>query len=160
MSICILGSTGSIGTNTIAVAQHLGLPIHSLSAHSSYEQLAEQARQVMPQVVVLSDTTYGLQLEQALADLPIEVRVGPQALNEIAADPANQTVVTAIVGGAGLPPTVAAVQAGKRVAIANKEPLVMAGSLITQLAETSQATLLPIDSEHSAIFQCLGTTCR
>ncbi|MFW5698687.1 MAG: 1-deoxy-D-xylulose-5-phosphate reductoisomerase [Planctomycetota bacterium] len=153
--LVVLGSTGSIGRNALAVAAELGIPVHAISAHSSHGLLAEQARIHRPQRVVIGDAGRAAALRSALGDLAVEVCVGDQALRDIAADPAAPMVLTAIVGGAGLPATMAAVEAGKRVCIANKEPLVMAGALITSAARSSGAELLPVDSEHSAIFQCL-----
>ncbi len=153
--LVVLGSTGSIGRNALAVAAELGVPVHAISAHSSHELLAEQARIHRPRRVVIGDADRATALRAALGDLPVEVCVGEQALRDIAADPTAPMVLTAIVGAAGLPATMAAVEAGKRVCIANKEPLVMAGALITRAARASGAELLPVDSEHSAIFQCL-----
>jgi len=153
--LTILGSTGSIGVNTLEVARHLGIPVHTITGHSKVGILVEQARRYRPRVVVASDPVAVAELRHLLKDDPVVVEGGPQALIEAARHPEVGTVVTAIVGAAGLPATMAAVQAGKRVAIANKEPLVMAGGLIMAAAKRSGATLLPVDSEHSAIFQCL-----
>ena len=154
--LCILGSTGSIGVSTLDVARHLNIPIHTLTAHRRLKELAAQAREFGAQRVVAADTTDYQTLKKLLADQPqIAVSAGPEALVEAAGDEHCAVVMTAIVGAAGLAPTLAAVQAGKRVGIANKEPLVMAGSLIMATARDSGATLLPVDSEHSAIFQCL-----
>ena len=154
-ALCILGSTGSIGVSTLSVAKHLGIPVHAVSAHSKVEQLAAQARACGARIAVIGDATRYEQLKQALSGSGIIAAAGASALNDIAAAPETGAVVTAIVGAAGLPATLAAVRAGKRMCLANKEPLVMAGDLIMAEAHKSGATILPVDSEHSAIFQCL-----
>jgi 1-deoxy-D-xylulose-5-phosphate reductoisomerase len=154
-ALTILGSTGSVGVNTLKVASHLGIPVHALTANRQVELLAEQARAYRPAVAVIADPGCYQQLKEALAGSGIEVAAGTEALEAVAASPATGVVMTAIVGAAGLRATVAAVRAGKRVCIANKEPLVMAGSLIMGEAKASGAQILPVDSEHSAIFQCL-----
>ena len=154
-ALCILGSTGSIGVSTLSVAKHLGIPVHALSAHSKVEQLAAQARACGARIAVIGDATRYEQLKQALSGSGIIAAAGASALNDIAAAPETGAVVTAIVGAAGLPATLAAVRAGKRMCLANKEPLVMAGDLIMAEAHKSGAAILPVDSEHSAIFQCL-----
>ncbi|TVR43609.1 MAG: 1-deoxy-D-xylulose-5-phosphate reductoisomerase [Planctomycetota bacterium] len=155
-SLCILGSTGSIGVSTLDVARHLGIPVHTLTGHRRLDLLAAQAKEFRAKRVVCADPEDYAKLKSLCADCPeITVGAGPQALVEAAGDEHCPVVMTAIVGGAGLDPTYAAVQAGKRVCIANKEPLVMAGALIMAAARASGATLLPVDSEHSAIFQCL-----
>ncbi len=152
--LTILGSTGSIGVNTLLVAEHLGLPIYAITGHAKIDILAEQATRWQPQVVVVSDPDQYAKL-RALVPAHIRVEAGPQALDAVASAAAVTAVMTAIVGAAGLPATLAAVRAGKRVCIANKEPLVMAGGLIMAEAKRYGATILPVDSEHSAIFQCL-----
>lgn len=154
--LTILGATGSIGRNTLAVAEDLGCRIHAITAWRQVDTLAELARRHHPQVAVIADPAGHEDLRQALAGTGIATAAGPQALEEVAAAPAVTTVITAIVGAAGLQATLAAVAAGKRLGIANKEPLVMAGALIRRAAAASGASLLPIDSEHSAIFQCLA----
>ena len=154
-ALCILGSTGSIGVSTLSVAKHLGIPVHAVSAHSKVEQLAAQARACGARIAVIGDATRYEQLKQALSGSGIIAAAGASALNDIAAAPETGAVVTAIVGAAGLPATLAAVRAGKRMCLANKEPLVMAGDLIMAEAHKSGAAILPVDSEHSAIFQCL-----
>ncbi len=153
--LTILGSTGSIGVSTLSVAAHLQIPIYALSAHSKVDLLAEQARTHQAQIAVIGDENKYQQLKEALHGTGIEAAAGTAALNDIAAAPHVGAVMTAIVGAAGLPATLAAVRAGKRLCIANKEPLVMAGDLIMAEAIRSGATILPVDSEHSAIFQCL-----
>ncbi len=154
-SLCILGSTGSIGVNTLAVAQHLQIPIHAISAHNKYQELIEQAITYNVQQVVISNEAHYAAVKEALASYPITVSAGPEALNDIAASDQNSVVMTAIVGAAGLAPTLAACESGKRVCIANKEPLVIAGDLIMRCAQQHSAQIIPVDSEHSAIFQCL-----
>ncbi len=154
-ALCLLGSTGSIGVSTLAVASHLGIPVFALSANSKVDLLAAQARACGAKVAVIGDPSHYTQLKQALAGTDIRVAAGADALDEIAAAPEVGAVMTAIVGAAGLRATLAAVRAGKRLCIANKEPLVMAGDLIMAEAKLSGAMVLPVDSEHSAIFQCL-----
>jgi 1-deoxy-D-xylulose-5-phosphate reductoisomerase len=154
--LCVLGASGSIGENTLDVARRLDIPIHTLTAHSRVERLAELAVAHGAQRVVIADGERYTQLKELLAGHDgIDIQAGPEALAAAAADEAVGTVVTAIVGAAGLPATLAAAQAGKRLAIANKEPLVMAGELVMKTAAENDATVLPVDSEHSAIFQCL-----
>ena len=154
-ALTILGSTGSIGVNTVAVAAHLGIPIHALTAHRQVGPLAAQARACGAAVAVIADPAGYAELKALLAGTPTRAAAGAAALAEVAAAPEAGAVMTAVVGAAGLPATLAAVRAGKRVCIANKEPLVMAGELIMAAARASGATVLPVDSEHSAIFQCL-----
>ena len=152
--LTILGSTGSIGVNTLVVAEHLGLPVYAITGHAKIDLLAEQAVRCKAQVVVVSDPAQYTRLRK-LVPANIRVEAGSQALDAVASAAPVTAVITAIVGAAGLPATLAAVRAGKRVCIANKEPLVMAGGLIMDEAQLHGATLVPIDSEHSAIFQCL-----
>ena len=155
-ALTILGSTGSIGCSTLDVAERLGIPVYALTAHSRVDELVAQIRMHRPQVAVIADPDRYDDLKHAAADITgVELRAGLDAVAEVAAADACQTVVTAIVGAAGLPATLAAVRAGKRVCIANKEPLVMAGELIMAEARRCGAEILPVDSEHSAIFQCL-----
>jgi 1-deoxy-D-xylulose-5-phosphate reductoisomerase len=153
--LTILGATGSIGVSTLDVAERLHLPIHALTANTQVDKLASLAARHKPRLAVIGDPTLLADLSARLAGTGIACAAGPQALVEAAADPAVGAVMTAIVGAAGLPATLAAVRAGKRVCIANKEPLVMAGGLIMHEAKRCGATILPVDSEHSAIFQCL-----
>lgn len=155
--LALLGSTGSIGTQTLEIAALFPerLRVRALVAGSNAEMLATQARQVRPDVVGIADASKYAALKEALAGTGIEVVTGPEALAEIAARESVDVVVAAIVGAAGLRPTLAAVEAGKTVALANKETLVVAGALVRDLARQHGATLLPVDSEHSAIFQCL-----
>jgi 1-deoxy-D-xylulose-5-phosphate reductoisomerase len=152
--LTILGSTGSIGVNTLHVAEHLGLPVYAITGNAKIEELAAQAIRYRPRVVVVADTQRHADL-RALVPANIRVEAGAAALDAVSAASEVTAVMTAIVGAAGLPATLAAVRAGKRVCIANKEPLVMAGGLIMAEAKRHGATILPVDSEHSAIFQCL-----
>ena len=157
--ITILGSTGSIGINTLdVIARHPErFSVYALSAHSRIEQLAAQASESGAQVVVVptdKEAAAFRSLWSSHSPMP-EVRVGAQALADTAADPQTDVVMAAIVGAAGLPAALAAAQAGKRVLLANKEALVAAGSLFMAAVRHSGAELLPIDSEHNAIFQCL-----
>ncbi|MDN4016817.1 1-deoxy-D-xylulose-5-phosphate reductoisomerase [Achromobacter panacis] len=157
--VTILGSTGSIGLNTIDVVQRHPerFTVYALSAHSRMKQLADQALMTGAKVVVVPDTQARDTFKShwiSHAPAP-EIRVGAQALSDTAADPETDVVMAAIVGAAGLPSALAAAQAGKRVLLANKEALVAAGSLFMAAIRQSGAELLPIDSEHNAIFQCL-----
>ncbi len=156
-SVCLLGASGSIGQSTLDVlARHPGrFRLHAVSANSQVDRMAELCRQHRPRIAVMADATAAQRLAQALEGSGIEVRGGEQALTEIAADPEVDTVMAAIVGAVGLLPTLAAVRAGKRVLLANKEALVMAGQLFMNAVREQGAELLPIDSEHNAIFQCL-----
>ncbi|CAM3537001.1 1-deoxy-D-xylulose-5-phosphate reductoisomerase [Bordetella sputigena] len=161
--IAVLGSTGSIGESTLdVIARHPDrLGVYALSAHSRMEKLVEQARASAARVVVVPDENAAARFRQAWAQAdakasaPPEIRVGAQALADTAADPECDTVMAAIVGAAGLPSALAAARAGKRVLLANKEALVAAGSLFMAAVRDHGAELLPIDSEHNAIFQCL-----
>jgi 1-deoxy-D-xylulose-5-phosphate reductoisomerase len=158
-NVCILGSTGSVGENTLdVIARHPDrFTVHSLSAYSRMERLAAQAAASKARVVVVPDTAARERFLAAWAGAarPPEILVGRQALADAAADPMVTTVMAAIVGAAGLPSALAAARAGKRVLLANKEALVAAGSLFMKCAREHGAELLPIDSEHNAIFQCL-----
>ena len=155
--IAILGSTGSIGTQALqVVAEHPDLyEVYALTANNKVELLIEQARKFQPEAVVIANEEKYPQLKEALSDLPIKVYAGSDALCEVVeASPIN-IVLTAMVGYAGLRPTMNAIRAGKTIALANKETLVVAGELITELAQQYRTPILPVDSEHSAIFQCL-----
>jgi 1-deoxy-D-xylulose-5-phosphate reductoisomerase len=155
--ITILGSTGSIGTNTLDVTSALGpaYRVVGLGARRRWRELAEQARSVRPPAVAIADPSLAGEL-RAVLNKDTELLVGPEGLVELARRPEADFIVAAIVGAAGLPSTVAAVEAGKQVGLANKEALVVAGSLIVPLARRTGATLLPIDSEHSAVFQAMA----
>ena len=157
--LAILGSTGSVGTSTLdVVARHPErFKIVGLTAYQRVDLLLEQCQRFKPQVAVVPNEARAAELRQGLQQrgLSTEVRVGPEALCELASDPAVDSVMAAIVGAAGLPACMAAAKAGKRLLLANKEALVVGGALFMQAVAASGATLLPIDSEHSAIFQCL-----
>jgi 1-deoxy-D-xylulose-5-phosphate reductoisomerase len=156
-NIAILGSTGSIGTQALEVIRsHRDLfGVEVLTANRNAELLVEQAMQFVPSCVVIADESQYAFVREALARLPITVMAGVKALAEAATLPQVDMVLTAMVGFAGLQPTVAALRAGKPLALANKETLVVAGALITRLAAEKGITICPVDSEHSAIFQCL-----
>lgn len=160
--ITILGSTGSIGKNTLRVIEALGegYEVVGLSARSSYELLAEQARRYKPRVIAITNADYFEQLSDLTGDLDVKVLAGPEGLIEIAELADVDIVLTAIVGAAGLPAVLAAAQKGKTLAIANKEPLVIAGELLTMAAKENGCTILPVDSEHSAIFQAMQAGSR
>ncbi len=156
--ICILGSTGSIGTQALdVIAQHGDrYEVYALTGNSRWQQLAQQARRFSPAAVVIADDTYYNNLREALADLPdIKVYAGSKALDEIVEAAPIDMVLTAMVGYAGLSPTIHAIRARKKICLANKETLVVAGELICSLAQQHRVPILPVDSEHSAIFQSL-----
>ena len=155
--IAILGSTGSIGTQTLdVVRQHPSeFSVYALSAHRSLDLLIQQALEFNPAVVCIADERLYQPLREALSDLPIKVMVGEQAIAEMVTMPAIDVVVAAMVGYAGLRPTIEAIKAKKTIALANKETLVVAGEIICRLAKRHQVSILPVDSEHSAIFQSL-----
>ena len=155
--IAILGSTGSIGTQALKVIEeHPDLyEAYALTANNQVELLAEQARKFMPAAVVIANEAKYLALKEMLADLPIQVYAGADALCEIVEAKPIDVVLASMVGYAGLRPTMNAIRAGKAIALANKETLVVAGELINALAQQYKTPILPVDSEHSAIFQCL-----
>jgi 1-deoxy-D-xylulose-5-phosphate reductoisomerase len=155
--LAILGSTGSIGTQGLdVVAAHPELfEVEVLSAHSNHELLIKQAQQFVPNAVVCTDEKNYAIVKDALSGLPIKVFSGMDALNEVVQWDTVDTVLTAIVGFAGLQSTIAAVNAGKKIALANKETLVVAGDIVMALAAEKRASIVPVDSEHSAIYQCL-----
>ncbi len=157
-NIAILGSTGSIGTQTLDILSEYPTLFRPwlLVANTSAELLIEQARKHLPRRVIIADESRYAMVRDALAALPeIEVMTGNQAVVDAVTDPAIDTVVTAMVGYAGLASTIAAIRAGKRIALANKETLVVAGELIDSMLATSQSVLYPVDSEHGAFYQCL-----
>ncbi|WP_461480478.1 1-deoxy-D-xylulose-5-phosphate reductoisomerase [Porticoccus sp.] len=160
--LTVLGATGSIGENTLdVVARHPDrFRVFALSGHSQLDKLARQCGQFKPNYAVVADRESAALLSGKLRSLSLatEVVFGQQALCDLAAAPEVDMVMAAIVGAVGLRPTLAAAQAGKKVLLANKESLVMAGGLFMDAVRSAQATLLPIDSEHNAIFQCLPTT--
>ncbi|MDD7530784.1 MAG: 1-deoxy-D-xylulose-5-phosphate reductoisomerase [Prevotellaceae bacterium] len=156
--ICILGSTGSIGTQALdVIRQHQDrYEVYCLTANNRVEELARQARLFKPAAVVIANEAHYGKLQELLADLPdIKVYAGAKALDDIVEAEPVDMVLTAMVGFAGLSPTIRAIKARKRICLANKETLVVAGELICRLAIDNQVPILPVDSEHSAIFQCL-----
>lgn len=156
--LAILGSTGSIGTQALdVVSEHPDLfEVYALTANHQVELLIEQARRFMPEVVVIANEQKYPELKEALEDLPIKVWVGSEAICQVVQSEPIDMVLTAMVGYSGLKPTISAIRAGKAIALANKETLVVAGELIVSLAEKNNVPILPVDSEHSAIFQCLA----
>ena len=156
--IAILGSTGSIGTQALQVIEENAdlYKAYVLTANNRVELLIEQARRFMPEAVVIANEDKYEVLRDALADLPVKVYAGAEALCQIVQERPVDVVLTAMVGFAGLRPTISAIKAGKAIALANKETLVVAGELINRLANDYHADIIPVDSEHSAIFQCLA----
>lgn len=152
--IVLLGSTGSIGVQTCDVCRSLNIKIKALSANSSTALLEEQAREFQPEYVAVSDVKYYKEIKTRLADTSVKILAGEEGLNELASLKCGR-VVNAIVGMAGLVPTLKAIEAGNDVALANKETLVTGGSLVISKAKEKGVSIYPIDSEHSAIFQCL-----
>lgn len=154
-SLSILGSTGSIGRQTLEVTEQLSVRVAALTAGSNVERMAEQCRKFRPSLAVMATEQAADALRERIADLPIRVRSGMDGLIEAAELDEADTVVTAVVGMVGLKPTLAAIAKKKRIALANKETLVCAGELVMAAARASGAEIIPVDSEHSAIFQCL-----
>ena len=154
-TLSILGSTGSIGTQTLDVAATCGIRVAALTANRSIDLLERQARQFHPDLVAAADETAAVSLAERLSDTDITVLAGEEGVMAAAAYPGADTVVTALVGIAGLRPTLTAIDAGKRIALANKETLVCAGPLVMARAAEKGAEIVPVDSEHSAIFQSL-----
>ena len=154
-TITILGSTGSIGRQTLSVAGELGLRVAALTAERNVELLEAQCRQYRPELAVLTDEAAAEELKVRLADMNIRVLAGAEALCEAAALPEADTVVVAVCGFAALRPTLTAIHEKKRIALANKETMVCAGQIMQAAARESGAEIIPVDSEHSAIFQCL-----
>lgn len=160
--IAVLGSTGYIGRASLEVIRHLGpgYRVRTLSANSNWRLLAEQVREFHPARVVIGDEQYAQKIRECVDDQSVEILCGKEALEEVAAAPDTDAVVLATMGAAGLMPAMAAVKAHKILAIANKEPLVMAGDLLMRTARQAGATILPVDSEHSAVLQALRTGAR
>lgn len=156
--LAILGSTGSIGTQTLDIVRNYPdrFEVTTLSANRQWQKLAEQAIEFLPDNVVIADKQYYPQLCNALIDYPIKVYAGSESLEQVVCSTEVDTVVMALVGYSGLFPTAQALRHGKKVALANKECLVVAGEIITRLSTEHHAPILPVDSEHSAIFQCLA----
>lgn len=155
-ALSILGSTGSIGRQSLAAARRLGIPVRALAAQRSVELLERQVREFSPELVAVYDEKASKQLRVALADTPTKVVSGLEGLIEAASWDGCDCVVTAVSGSVGLRPTLAAIDCGKRIALANKETLVCAGELVMARARERGAEIVPVDSEHSAIFQSLG----
>ncbi len=153
-SVCILGSTGSIGTQALDVARTLGLRVTALAAGKRDEELEAQCREFRPQTVYIDESRYA-SLKTRLADTDVRVVTGETELSALAAEDASPVVLNALTGILGLRPTLAAIEAGKDVALANKETLVAGGELVMSRAREKRVRILPVDSEHSAIFQCL-----
>lgn len=153
--ISLLGSTGSIGRQSLEVIQACGMKVGALTANSNVVRMEEQARQFQPELAVMMDEQAAADLKVRLADTPVRVAGGLEGLLEAAELPKTDTVITAVVGMVGLRPTMAAIREGKRIALANKETLVCAGQLVTEEARDYGAKILPVDSEHSALFQSL-----
>ena len=153
--ISLLGSTGSIGRQSLEVIQACGMKVGALTANSNVARMEEQARQFLPKLAVMMDEGAAADLKVRLADTPVRVAGGLEGLLEAAELPQADTVITAVVGMVGLRPTMAAIREGKRIALANKETLVCAGQLVTEEARDFGAKILPVDSEHSALFQSL-----
>ena len=153
--ISILGSTGSIGRQTLDVVDTCGLEVAAITANSSVDLIEQQARKYHPELAVLMNEKAAADLKVRLADTDVKVASGMEGLIEAASIPSTDTVITAVVGMVGLRPTLAAIKAGKRIGLANKETLVCAGKLVMQAAKDYNAQILPVDSEHSALFQSL-----
>ena len=159
--LAILGSTGSIGTQALDVVREHSdkFEVYALTANNSLDLLVKQAREFQPEVVVIANEDKYEALKTALADLPIKVWEGMDSIVQVVQSEPIDIVLTAMVGYAGLAPTISAIKAKKPIALANKETLVVAGELITELALENKVPILPVDSEHSAIFQCLNGEC-
>ena len=153
--VSILGSTGSIGRQSLDIIDHLGLPVAALTAGTNVERMAQQCRKYLPKLAVMSTETAAKELQNAIADLPVQVLWGEEGLIAAATIAEADCVITAVVGMVGLKPTLAAIRAGKRIGLANKETLVCAGQLVMAEAKANDVEIIPVDSEHSAIYQCL-----
>ena len=153
--ISILGSTGSIGRQTLDIIDNLQLPVAALTAGSNAERMAQQCRKYRPKLAVMSTQAAAEELKEKISDLPTEVLWGEEGLIAAATIPEADCIITAVVGMVGLKPTLAAIRAHKRIGLANKETLVCAGQLVMAEAKKYNAEIIPVDSEHSAIFQCL-----
>ena len=153
--VSILGSTGSIGRQSLDIVEHLGVQVGVLTAGTSVERMAQQCRKYLPQLAVMASREAADSLAELISDLPIRVSWGPEGLVEAATLEDVDCVITAVVGMVGLKPTLAAIRAGKRIGLANKETLVCAGELVMEEAKRYNAQIIPVDSEHSAIYQCL-----
>ncbi|UOF89389.1 1-deoxy-D-xylulose-5-phosphate reductoisomerase [Fodinisporobacter ferrooxydans] len=154
-SITILGSTGSIGTQTLDVIRHLEYRVSGLAAGTNVERLAQQIKEFHPQIVCVADEVHAQALRKLIGTENVEIVYGEEGLCDVAAESSADTVVTAVVGAMGIKPTLRAIQAKKNIALANKETLVSAGEIVMAEASKHNVKILPVDSEHSAIFQCL-----
>ena len=155
--IVLLGSTGSIGEQTLdVVRQHADrFEVSALTAHNNWARLVEQAVEMEPDSVVIANREHYPKVKEALAALPVKVYTGAESLEQVVRSTEADVVVNALVGYAGLAPTISALRAGRKIALANKESLVVAGELIMKTALEKRVPIVPIDSEHSAVFQCL-----
>ena len=153
--ISVLGSTGSIGRQSLDIIKHLGLRVAALTAGTSVDRMASQCREFLPELAVMATPEAAAALQEQIKDLPIRVSFGEEGLIEAATMENADCVITAVVGMRGLKPTLAAIRSGKRIGLANKETLVCAGELVMAEAEKYGVEIIPVDSEHSAIFQCL-----
>ena len=153
--VSILGSTGSIGRQSLDIIDHLHIPVAALTAGTSVERMAQQCRQYLPELAVMATQEAAEKLAKEISDLPIRISWGEEGLIEAATISSADCIITAVVGMVGLKPTLAAIRAGKRIGLANKETLVCAGELVMAEAEKYNTEIIPVDSEHSAIFQCL-----
>lgn len=153
--ISILGSTGSIGRQSLDIIDHLGIPVAALTAGTNVERMAQQCRKYTPKLAVMATAFAAQELSEKIADLPIRVSWGEEGLIEAATMAQVDCVITAVMGMVGLKPTLAAIRAGKRIGLANKETLVCAGELVMAETKKYNTEIIPVDSEHSAIFQCL-----
>ena len=155
-TISVLGSTGSIGRQSLDIISRMeGVRVAALTAGTNVDRMLEQCRQFQPELAVMATQEAALELKSRIGDLPVRIRYGEGGLEEAATLPGVDCVITAIVGMVGLKPTLAAIRAGKRIGLANKETLVCAGELVMAEAEKYGTEIVPVDSEHSAIFQCL-----
>jgi 1-deoxy-D-xylulose-5-phosphate reductoisomerase len=155
-SLNLLGSTGSIGVQTLSICARLGLRVSALAASQNIGLLTQQARAFLPDMAVTADPERYLELKTALADIPVRVMAGADAVCEAAAHPGGEMTLNAVVGIAGLRPTLAALRSGRKLALANKESVVAGGGLVMAEAAKAGNPIFPVDSEHSAIFQCLN----
>jgi len=153
--ISILGSTGSIGRQSLDIISRMPVRVAALTAGTSVDRMAQQCRQFLPELAVMGTQSAAEALQEQIKDLPVRIAWGEDGLIEAATIPSADCVITAVVGMLGLKPTLAAIRAGKRIGLANKETLVCAGELVMAEAEKYAAEIIPVDSEHSAIFQCL-----
>ena len=154
--VSILGSTGSIGRQSLDIISHLpGVTVAALTAGTSVERMAQQCREFRPRLAVMATKEAAEELAEEIKDLPVKISFGEEGLIEAATLEGVECVITAVVGMVGLKPTLAAIRAGKRIGLANKETMVCAGELVMAEAKKHHVEIIPVDSEHSAIFQCL-----